>query len=210
MKRSLFLLATLAIPSLLSAQGILPPTTSSTTTTAVDPGPLFINQHVSPNLLVTEESAKTRTLLSYKAPVEVLLVGFFSADCAENQNQWVGLRRLYDRFKEWRVSFVVVNEGASLSKLKEDLRTARINPEAIVNDPDRSVARYFSIRETPTLLVLDESGDLRYRGPLEGYSLDDKKPVAYTRRALEAVIGHISAVPATEPRAAASCPLPQP
>lgn len=211
MKRtSLWGLSLLLLCSRLYAQGLLPPTPSSSTVSGAPQDKLVINQSVSPNLEVLDEVGKARTLLSYKSPVEVLLVGFFSSDCAANEKQWVVLRRLFDRFQEWRVSLVIINEGPSLSSLREALQASRITPDALVDDPNRRAAHHLAIRELPTFAVIDENGALRYRGPLEGFSVNDKSPVPYARKALDAVIGHISAVPATEPHATASCPFVQP
>lgn len=210
MRKVFWSLSVFFLSSRLYAQGLLPPTPSSSTAAGAPQEKLVINQSVSPNLEVLDEAGKARTLLSYKAPVEVLLVGFFSSDCAANDNQWVVLRRLFDRFQEWRVSLVIINEGPSFSDLREALQRAKITPDAIVDDPHRRAARHLAVRELPTFVVIDESGSLRYRGPLEGFSVNDKSPFPYARKALEAVIGHISAVPATEPRAAASCPFLQP
>lgn len=188
----------------LQAQGMLPhiSTTAAPGTTV---GPLLVGQRVSVQLTVRAMNGETRTLLSYKAPTEVMVLGFFSASCPQNQKDWKAIGRLYERYKDWKISLVAVNEGASMEALKKDLEDLKIDRFAILDDADRAVSRFFQVQQVPTLVILDEDGVMRYRGPVEGFSQDDKRAQPYGRKALEAVIGHVDAVPDAEPRSSGGC-----
>jgi peroxiredoxin len=194
------------------AQGMLPgkpPETSSST--ANNNGLILIGQTVPEALVVDNASGTGRTLLSFKAPVEVLVVAFFSNGCETERQLLPEWRRFYEEYKDWHVAFVGVNtqDPSALDSLTKTLRAAKLE-FPIVNDPGGKLKRQFNIQATPEILVIDEGAVLRYRGPLNGcYDHPGQRRCPhYASNALDAVIGHVEAVPHVEPEMKGGCPLP--
>jgi peroxiredoxin len=181
-------------------QGFLPPASSSSTTTAESQGPLLIGDKVPVALTVPESDGEKRNLISYKAALEVMVVGFFSADCPPKESHWSELAHFYRDYKDWSVSFLGVNAGdaASHAELAKEMKKAGLD-FLLVNDEVRTLSRDFKIVNLPELVIIDESGNLRYRGPVGKDA----------RAAIEAVIGHMVPVPNPEPPDSGGCPVSQ-
>jgi peroxiredoxin len=196
--------------SVASAQGILPaPSTSTTTIVSIDK-PILIGEALPDTLIVTDASGTVRTLLSYKSPVDVLVIGFFSTRCPTDAALQVDLRRFYEAYKGWRVAFVGVssNSGETVADAGRALANAKL-PFPAVRDEGAKVARALKVQATPTILIVDESGVLRYRGPLHdaGETPGRRPKIHYAKEAIEAVIGHIQGVTYAEPTAFVGCPI---
>ena len=193
-----------------NAQGMLP--AASTTTVRADTGPLLIGQTVPENLVVLESSTGTpRALLSYKAAIEVLVVQFLSPNCKDNQDQWTDLKRFYEDYKGWHVAFVAVDPVPTESPetLKQAMQKAGV-PYPVVMDPSRTANASLNINAVPELVIIDESGVLRYRGPLQGFKQTPtgiKRGAPFARKAMDAIIGHTEAVPNPEPGDLGGCPI---
>ncbi len=196
-KVALYLLPFLALASMRGyAQGFLPVGASSTTVVSTTPvHPLLIGETAPESLAVMGDNGKKRTLLSYKAPTELLAVTFFSTTCEYNKTLWANFRRLHKNYLDWRVSFLAVaaseQEAAALAELlkREDL------PWPVVRDEASATAHLLRISATPEVVVLDEYGVLKYRGP-----------VADAPKALDTIVGHIETVKIPEPAMTESCP----
>ena len=192
----------------LDAQGVLPsPASVTVSTEPVSRRPILIGDQIPTTVTVLDSSETVRSLLSFKAAIEVLAVAFLSPDCAEEGASRFDWKRFYEEYKDWHVAFVAVsigNEPAAL-RLADDLKTTGL-PLRVVRAPRTRAAQALRIERTPTLLLIDESGVLRYRGPL-GLS-SSKRPGdrrKYGREALEAIIGHTDSVPNPEPPTEAGC-----
>jgi peroxiredoxin len=176
------------LPFISFAQGMMPP--KSPEKPAAPPSPyLLIGNTLPESLLVTEESGKSRTLLSHKAPIEVLVLGFFSPRCEANQAAWRQLKKLYENYEEWHVAFVAVSvqSDETSAELSEAIKKAGLN-YTVVRDDGGKVARALNVTALPEIVIVDEWSQLRYRGPI------DK-----TDRALQNVISHQDPVPEPEP-----------
>jgi hypothetical protein len=178
------------------AQGFLPPQSTSTVATSNITGPLLIGEKVPESLAVTEPSGEKRTLLSHKSPLEVLAVVYLSTPCPAAQSEWPRLRRLNDRYKNWRVSFVAVDASAPgiPGAIATELQHEKL-PWPLVTDVGIGAAE-FKISGTPEVLVIDEYGVLKYRGPAD-----------QAADALNTVIGHIDAIQNPEPPLESACPV---
>ncbi len=180
-------------------EGFLPPMSKSTSTVVNTAAhePLLIGDEVPGSLQVIDESGNKRSLVSYKSYLEVLVVTFFSPRCEEKESEWPRFRRMNDHYKDWRVAFLAVNTSAP--EMLPELTTT-LNHEKIfwptVQDDNRKAAALLNITGTPEVLVLDESGVLQYRGPIDG-----------APAALDAVIGHVDAVAQPEPPFKGACAL---
>jgi peroxiredoxin len=193
------------------AQGMIPgvgaPSTSTTTAAGKT---LFIGQKLPETLTVYDSSGTRRTVLSFKAPLEVLVIAFFSPRCQTDAALRADWRRFYESYKEWRVAFLAVsaNQGESAAALASWLKEAGM-PMHVVRDEDGAVTRTLGATATPQLLIVDEGGYLKYRGPLHdaGEKPGSKPKNAYGRKAIEAVIGHVEGVPYPEPAGFIGCAI---
>jgi len=171
------------------AQGFLPPPTPSTATAPSSQRALLIGDTVPESLAVTAEDGTKRTLLSYKSAIEVLVVVFIPAHGQAGKAPWTALRRLTENYADWHVAFLAVDassggDGASLAGL---LKRERLSwPVAL--DHRHEARDLLKVSGTPELLIVDEFGALRYRGPLSG-----------AKGALDTVIGHLDPVKDPEP-----------
>ena len=147
---------------------------------------------------MTDNDSKVRTVLSYKSYLEVFVVAFFSTPCDIPSSEWARFRRLDERYNDWRVAFLAVNTSApeKLPEIATSLKHYKI-PWPVAQDSAQAAATLFKISGTPEVVILDESGVLRYRGPIE------KVPAA-----LDAVIGHTDDIGTPEPPFTPACPLP--
>ena len=175
------------------AQGMLPaaPAPSTATPTAV-----MIGLPV-PDTVTLRDDGILRPLTSYKTALDVLVVGFWSARCPDQDAERHRLRRFYQKYRDWRVAFVVINEGppASMEDLSASLRREGMTL-SVVQDPGHAAANAMQVQAVPTYLILDESKILRYRGDL-----------AHAARALDAVVGHTEPVPQGEVAVTGGCAL---
>jgi AhpC/TSA family len=121
------------------------------------------------------------------------MVLFFSRECPVQRSHDARLLELVRDFAPRGVSFVAVDAqaDATLEKAEHDV-VARGYPFPIVVDPDGLWADALEVRFSTTLVLLDASGRVRYRG-----GLDDERVKVSTgatplaRRALEQVLaGH--------------------
>jgi thiol-disulfide isomerase/thioredoxin len=178
------------------AQGFLPPTSSSATTTTEVQGPLLIGAKVPETLTALEANGKKRPLLTFKSAVEVMVVGFFSSHCSKKESHWGEIAHFYQDYKDWGVAFVAINAGgiASREELAKQLGKAELN-FTLLDEQEHALSSAFKITGVPELVIFDESGYLRYRGPIGKDA----------RAAIEALIGHIVPVPNPEPPVTGGC-----
>jgi hypothetical protein len=181
---------------LLRAQGILPPA-ASTQAAPEAWHPLLIGEKVPESLVLVNENGERRSLLSYKSPTDVMVVTFFSNPCESETGLWPQFRRLYGDDKGWGVAFLAVTTepGDRPAKIPGLLKQEQI-PWPVLHDGQKTAAAQFRINETPTLLIIDEFGILRYRGPLKE-----------AQKSLDRVIGHTEAVQDPEPPSTGGCAL---
>jgi hypothetical protein len=188
----------------LHAQGILPPGKPSAAPRAS--ATLLIGDRVTDALIVYDLQGSSRTLVSYKDALDVMVVEFLSARCPETQAQSLDWRHFYEAYKDWGVQFVAVESDSAEAPedLVNALKQARISAGSsgigvpVVRDPQGSLPRIFGIEKIPALVILDEGGNLRYRGPMGGAA----------RQAIDAVISHQEPVDQAEPPVTAGCPIP--
>ena len=93
--------------ALLYSQGILPPRSASNAAAPKAEKYLLIGEHVPDSINVIDINGKTRSLISFKTSLDVLVVGFFSPSCTTNVDSWKALKRFYETYKEWHVAFSV-------------------------------------------------------------------------------------------------------
>ncbi|HVO32982.1 MAG TPA: redoxin domain-containing protein [Elusimicrobiota bacterium] len=208
-RRLALILAAAAIalaPRPAQAQGILPPAASATSVASPLPqGPLLIGQTIPRDLTVVDSSGADRPLLSFKSPLDVLVLVFLAPACAADQGSSHELRRLYENYVDWHVAYVAIPAAAgSVQDVKTFLSKAGI-PMETASDASGRVVRKLNVRETPEVLIFDETGVLHYRGPL---TLPGRAARAPARTALETLIGHTDAIEDPEPSESAGCPVP--
>jgi len=158
---------------------------------------LKIGEAVSGNIAVLDAERNPRTLRAYKSSLQLLVVAFVSRECPADEKAWRLMRRLEEDYRDWRVAFVAINptKGDSIASMQEDFKRRKL-AWPLARDPEGEVARMFHIQKLPTLLIIDESGYLQYRGPL------DKAEAA-----LKTVIAHIDPLVEPEPPVMEGCSL---
>lgn len=208
------LLLTFAISSA-GAQGMLAPVSSTGTTvsTSTLTTALLAGQRLPEGLTVTNLDHQTRTLISYKSPVEVLVVMFLSTTCPADRAYLGEYRRFYDKFKEWHVSYVAIStqpneDPKDLAKMLDAAHLGGVN---VVRDTTGEALKVLSPSGLPWLVVLDEVGRLSYRGPLQPqthavYTTPANKRVDIWQ-AMDDIIGHVNPVVNPEPPGTPACPL---
>jgi hypothetical protein len=200
------LAALLGIAQAAGAQGLLPAPPAISTGTLYSGKPIEVSETVPESLLVADSSGTQRTLLSYKAPLDVFVVVVFSPECETDRALQTEFRRFYEAYRQWRVAFLAVTaSGHQIGAIEQVLRGNGM-PIPVVQD--RTVLKALKIKTTPTVLIIDEAGTLRYRGPLHDAKPGEKPRIAYAKEAIEAVIGHVGGVSNAEPVSPNGCPLP--
>jgi peroxiredoxin len=186
-----------ALAAQLHAQGLLPSKTEQPSNPRGVSRPLLIGESVPETLSGIDENGKQRTLLSYKSPLEVLVVTYLTANCPAKQALWPKFQRFYASYKGWRVAFLAVSPKTqtAASEVAAALRHEKL-PWRVLRDDTSSIVSKLKITGTPEVLIIDEYGTLRYRGPL-----------AQTSAAMDSIIGHLQAVQNPEPPLEDACPL---
>jgi AhpC/TSA family protein len=180
-------------------QGFLPPKASSSSATNEAKGPLLIGDKVPEHLKVADQDGKKRGLLTYKSPLEVMVVVVFTSNCAEQEARWKEIARFYEAYKDWRVSFVALYIGGLEARDAFAKRLVKTYPDVpLLTEEDHAVTELLNVQFIPELVIIDESGDLRYRGPVGKDA----------RKAIEAVISHLEPVANPEPASSTGCPIP--
>ena len=181
----------------LRAQGLLPPPSSSTSTVSDIRHPLLIGDKIPDSLSLLDENAKSRKLLSYPSALDILVVVFFTSPCEAGEALWPKFRKLNEDYKEWRVTFLAISTepGQTPMRLPGILKHEKL-PWPVLHDAQRSAASLLNIQATPEVVIIDEYGILKYRGPLTG-----------ARNALDTVISHLDAIKDPEPAMSGGCAL---
>jgi peroxiredoxin len=170
------------------AQGMLPAKSADKPAPPTSPY-LLIGNSLPESLTAIDANGQSRTLLSHKTPIEVLVLGFYSTKCEANQTHWRALKQIYESYKDWHVSFlgISVQSDENVSDLAEQMKKAGL-PYAVVRDEGGKAARALNVTALPEIIIVDEWSQLRYRGSVEKAG-----------KALENVIAHQEAVDNPEP-----------
>ena len=141
-----------------------------------------------PNINFTSLTNKTFSLkhLHKKGPV---IFVFLSAECPVAQRYAMRLKRLNSEFYKKQVSIVGVysNENDSVDDVKAYITRAEFT-FPIVKDTDGSLARHLGATMTPQAHLVDTSGVLRYRGPIDDNRYETRVKHNYMKDALVAVL----------------------
>jgi len=180
------------------AQGLLPGQKPAAPAPTPAPGYLLIGNQVPESLTVTHETGLKRTLLSYKPAPDILVVGFFSADCPENQKLWSALSRIYHDYYGWHATFLAVSSkaGETREAVAEAMKKAKMD-YTVVRDEDGQAAKLLHATVAPEIVVIDEWGYVRYRGGIKNI-----------RDIFNSVIGHEPLNQEAEPKDVEGCPIP--
>lgn len=164
--------------SLAFAQGMMPKVSEEKNETPPAPY-LLIGNSVPQSLTVIDSENKIRPLASFKAPTNLLVLIFLSTPCDKNSSFFHELNRYYDAYKDWHASFLGVSVDATDTiKELQDAITHEGLPIPIGRDEGRKVVEALHVTVTPEIVIIDEWGQLRYRGGIKE-----------SRRPLEAIVG---------------------
>ena len=151
---------------------------------------------LAPDFQLEDAAGRTFTLSRHRGQAIILFFG--SVDCprtAEYNARVERLARAYAR--DSRVAFVAV-DVTPRGRQMIDRQVLRLDPAVAARpfptllDVNGAVAHRYSARETPTFLVLDGHGVVRYRGPF-----DNSQDIAFaTRRFCADALGDVLGVSA--------------
>ena len=145
-----------------------------------------------------------------ETPRKPLVLLFWSNGCPVSKRYVHAYAALAKEFREnVSFAFVAVNHDEPPETVLSTIKGAAVSLP-VYADPGQVVAHRLGVKVTPTALVVDGGGALRYRGPVD----DDRKaksrePVQHLREALKAVTGG-KQVESAEPRAFGSAVRRQP
>lgn len=130
----------------------------------------------------------TYTLSSLSQQGPVIFV-FLSAECPVAQRYAMRLKRMHKEFSDRNVTIVGVysNENDSVQDVQEYLKKAEYQ-FPIVKDTDGSLARHLGATMTPQAHLIDTSGVLRYRGPIDDNRYITRVKHNYLKDAIIAVL----------------------
>ena len=134
---------TFFLASFAYAQGILPPRSGSNAAAPKAEKYLLIGEHVPDSINVIDINGKTRSLVSFKTSLDVLVVGFFSPSCTTNVDGWKALKRFYETYKEWHVAFVGVSATPNerLSDLADAITKAGLSYPVVRDERQTAAAK---------------------------------------------------------------------
>ena len=133
-----------------------------------------------------QRDAYTLSSLTQQGPV---IFVFLSAECPVAQRYAMRLKRMHKEFNDKHVTIVGVysNENDSVQDVQEYLKRAEY-PFPIVKDVDGSLARHLGATMTPQAHVIDTSGVLRYRGPIDDNRYVTRVKHNYLKEAIVATL----------------------
>ncbi len=134
---------------------------------------------------LTEKTYRLDELLKL-GPVAFI---FLSAECPVAQRYAMRLKRMHAEYQEKGLTIVGVyaNENDSVQDVKAYLAKAEYT-FPIVKDTDGSLARHLGATMTPQAHLIDTSGTLRYRGPIDDNRYITRVKHEYLKDALRAVL----------------------
>ena len=114
---------------------------------------------------------------------------FLSAECPVAQRYAMRLKRMHAEFSEKQVTIVGVysNANDTVDDVKAYLVKAEY-PFPIVKDTDGSLARHLGATMTPQAHLIDTSGVLRFRGPIDDNRYETRVKHNYLKDAVVAVL----------------------
>lgn len=121
-----------------------------------------------------------------------VVVAYFSSIRCPVSNQYEErIAQLAERYgQSGRVKFVAIHSGAdaqSPAEVAVQSSVARLNFPQLL-DVDGSVAAAYAATQTPTFVVIDRSGDVRYRGALDDSRTIDRVTQRYLENAIADVL----------------------
>jgi thiol-disulfide isomerase/thioredoxin len=93
---------------------------------------------------------------------KVVVVNFWASWCGPCRQEQPGLQRLWEEYGDRGVQFIGVNFRDDLAAAREYVREFGVTYPSVV-DADGGVAHAFSVPYLPATVLVDSSGDLRYR-----------------------------------------------
>ena len=137
---------------------------------------------------ITSLQKHSYSLLALAQQGPVILI-FLSAECPVAQRYAMRLKRMHKEFSDKQVTIVGVysNENDSVEDVQSYLKKAKY-PFPIVKDLDGSLARKIGATMTPQAHLIDTSGVLRYRGPIDDNRYITRVKYNYLNDAIVAVL----------------------
>ena len=112
--------------------------------------------------LKTLEGKEVR-LSDYKGRLPVYLI-FWATWCPACKEEIPKLKEIYSQFKSKGLTMLAINVGINDSAKKAALYKEKHNlPYPVLFDNDSLVTKLYNVMGTPTMIIIDKSGIIRYR-----------------------------------------------
>jgi hypothetical protein len=123
------------------------------------------------------------------------VVVFVSALCPMSMDYGYRLKKLNEDFSGQDVRIILVNsnQNESDTQVEEQISSLRI---PVYRDPNGRLAELLAANSTPTAVVLDQSGTIRYSGAIDDARNPTRVTKQYLRIAIEAILAGKAVVPA--------------
>jgi peroxiredoxin len=142
----------------------------------------------APTFRLTDTDGRVHTSGDYAG--KLLVLEFWSFKCPPASSYDDRIKALDSKYRSQGVVILAVssnkNESAAETRLNRENRQF---PYPVLMDPDGTLAEELGATHTPSVVVLDRSGVIRYRGAIDNSKLPGEKDrVPYAENALDALI----------------------
>jgi peroxiredoxin len=137
---------------------------------------------------LTDTAGKTHTLEDYAG--KVLVLEFWSFKCSVALAYEERMHAIHSRFHDRGVAFLAVasNKNESSEEIRRNAENLKV-PFPVLLDPDGDLAEALDATHTPSMIVLDASGIIRYRGAIDNNKrTGENGRIAYVENALNALL----------------------
>lgn len=152
-----------------------------------------------PDFRLPDQDGKERSLAEWKAH-KALVVVFTGTQCPQCNRFLTELARVRNDYSEEGVGVLGVNSNRNEQEEIAPHHREHAVPFPVLRDADHALADALGIAITPTVLVADEEGRIRYRGRIDRTAMGATATGEDLRAALDDVLaGREVRVPETEP-----------
>ncbi len=160
----------------------------------------------APAFRLTDDDGKTHTLDEFAGRIVVL--EFWSFKCPPSAAYDERMIALDNKYRSRGI--IVVAVDSNKNEPVDEVRLNRANrnlPFPILMDQDGSLAQSLGVTHTPSVVILDGSGTLRYRGAIDNNKhAGERGRIAYAEDALDALLSG-QPVPQAETKLSGGCSI---
>jgi peroxiredoxin len=192
--RKTLLGSTLAIVALLLTHAI-----------AVEKSPAPAIGAPAPDFSLQDQSGKTTNLADFSG--KIIVLEWFNNDCPFVQKQYKtsAMNKLASKYQDKGVIWLAINSTSGKTNADNKQIASQWNIDRpILNDSAGTVGHEYQSRNTPTMYIIDKSGNLAYWGAIDNRPTPDPEDINgatnYVQKALDEMLaGQSVSEPKTKP-----------